>query len=75
MTDGTALLVSVVGLLVWRVFAGLVLVVLGHGLSRRVLGSEIWGILSWGEGQFSNFGVVCADCGDVLAGVRIPVLD
>ncbi len=43
VADGSALLVGVFGLLVWRAFAGLVLVVLGQGLSRRVLGSEIWG--------------------------------
>ena len=67
--DGVVGFVCVFGLGFWRDMVGRVAVVLSHGLSRRVLGSEIWGILSWGEGQYSNFGVVCADCGDVLVGI------
>ncbi len=69
VADGSAVLVGVFGLLVWGGFGGLGLVVLGQGLSRRVLGSEILGILSWCEGQFSNFGVLCADGVDVLVGI------
>ncbi len=69
VADGSAVLVGVFGLLVWRGFGGLGLVVLGQRLSRRVLGSGILGILSWCEGQFSNFGVFCADGVDVLVGI------
>ncbi len=69
VADGSAVLVGVFGLLFWRDFGGLGQGVLGQGLSRRVLGSEIWGILSWCGGQFSNFGVLCADGVGVLVGI------
>ena len=69
VADGSAVLVGVFGWLVRRDFGGLCLVVLGQGWGRRVLGSEIWGILSWCGGQFSNFGVFCVDGVDVLVGI------
>ncbi len=69
VAGGSAVLVCVFGVVVWRGFVGLCLVVLGHGLSHRVLESEIWGIWGWCGVQIANFGVLGVDDVDVLVGV------